>query len=313
MQPTTEQYGGNDSRDKQASMEMIVLKSRIIRAWTASHRWRHSLAWSRQAVSSPPRTDSVCLDLVAVAPRGRSRAAPRNPAAEPDDAPHLVDRERSGVLRTLRDAAGRPGRSGGHGGTVRGPGAGHGAPDLLLQHGGAEGRARDRIVCRAASCGQVRTGRVRPHRRSRRGGVRPGDPRRRGRQRSAGRAPPRIDATGAVRRAFVPGAPSATAESGGSRVAQCPDVCVLGVAAPVALHGSRRRRCTKCGSAGNLHANSGDALRAAALEGMGIINEPDFLLDAGAAGRPSGTRCYRNTPAPAGTSGPSTPAAAIFR
>jgi len=31
--------------------------------------------------------------------------------------------------------------------------------------------------------------------------------------------------------------------------------------------------------AGNLHANSGDALRAAALEGMGIINEPDFLLD----------------------------------
>jgi DNA-binding transcriptional LysR family regulator len=31
---------------------------------------------------------------------------------------------------------------------------------------------------------------------------------------------------------------------------------------------------------GNLHANSGDALRAAALEGMGIINEPDFLLDA---------------------------------
>jgi DNA-binding transcriptional LysR family regulator len=32
--------------------------------------------------------------------------------------------------------------------------------------------------------------------------------------------------------------------------------------------------------AGNLHANSGDALRAAALEGMGIINEPDFLLAA---------------------------------
>jgi DNA-binding transcriptional LysR family regulator len=31
--------------------------------------------------------------------------------------------------------------------------------------------------------------------------------------------------------------------------------------------------------AGNLHANSGDALRAAALAGMGIINEPDFLLD----------------------------------
>lgn len=31
--------------------------------------------------------------------------------------------------------------------------------------------------------------------------------------------------------------------------------------------------------AGNLHANSGDALRAAALEGMGVINEPDFLLD----------------------------------
>jgi DNA-binding transcriptional LysR family regulator len=31
--------------------------------------------------------------------------------------------------------------------------------------------------------------------------------------------------------------------------------------------------------AGNLHANSGDALRAAALEGLGIINEPDFLLD----------------------------------
>lgn len=31
---------------------------------------------------------------------------------------------------------------------------------------------------------------------------------------------------------------------------------------------------------GNLHANSGDALRAAAMEGMGIINEPDFLLDA---------------------------------
>jgi DNA-binding transcriptional LysR family regulator len=30
--------------------------------------------------------------------------------------------------------------------------------------------------------------------------------------------------------------------------------------------------------AGNLHANSGDALRAAALEGMGVINEPDFLL-----------------------------------
>ncbi|HET9023912.1 MAG TPA: LysR family transcriptional regulator [Burkholderiaceae bacterium] len=29
---------------------------------------------------------------------------------------------------------------------------------------------------------------------------------------------------------------------------------------------------------GNLHANSGDTLRAAAIEGMGIINEPDFLL-----------------------------------
>jgi DNA-binding transcriptional LysR family regulator len=28
-----------------------------------------------------------------------------------------------------------------------------------------------------------------------------------------------------------------------------------------------------------MHANSGDALRAAALEGMGVINEPDFLLD----------------------------------
>jgi DNA-binding transcriptional LysR family regulator len=32
--------------------------------------------------------------------------------------------------------------------------------------------------------------------------------------------------------------------------------------------------------AGNLHANSGDALRSAAVQGMGIINEPDFLLDA---------------------------------
>jgi DNA-binding transcriptional LysR family regulator len=30
---------------------------------------------------------------------------------------------------------------------------------------------------------------------------------------------------------------------------------------------------------GHLHANSGDALRAAAVEGLGIINEPDFLLD----------------------------------
>ncbi len=32
--------------------------------------------------------------------------------------------------------------------------------------------------------------------------------------------------------------------------------------------------------AGNLHANSGDALRAAAVEGLGVIYEPDFLLDA---------------------------------
>jgi DNA-binding transcriptional LysR family regulator len=32
--------------------------------------------------------------------------------------------------------------------------------------------------------------------------------------------------------------------------------------------------------AGNLHANSGDALRAAAVQGMGVIYEPDFLLDA---------------------------------
>ena len=31
--------------------------------------------------------------------------------------------------------------------------------------------------------------------------------------------------------------------------------------------------------AGNLHANSGDALRAAAVEGLGVINEPDFLLE----------------------------------
>src|SRR5512135_420865 len=32
--------------------------------------------------------------------------------------------------------------------------------------------------------------------------------------------------------------------------------------------------------AGNLHANSGDALRAAAVQGLGVIYEPDFLLDA---------------------------------
>lgn len=31
--------------------------------------------------------------------------------------------------------------------------------------------------------------------------------------------------------------------------------------------------------AGNLHANSGDALRAAAVAGLGILCEPDFLLD----------------------------------
>jgi DNA-binding transcriptional LysR family regulator len=30
---------------------------------------------------------------------------------------------------------------------------------------------------------------------------------------------------------------------------------------------------------GNLHANSGDALRAAAITGLGILYEPDFLLD----------------------------------
>lgn len=30
---------------------------------------------------------------------------------------------------------------------------------------------------------------------------------------------------------------------------------------------------------GNLHANSGDALRAAAVGGLGVINEPDFLLE----------------------------------
>ncbi|MGB2818934.1 MAG: LysR family transcriptional regulator [Burkholderiaceae bacterium] len=30
---------------------------------------------------------------------------------------------------------------------------------------------------------------------------------------------------------------------------------------------------------GNLHANSGDALRAAAIAGLGILYEPDFLLD----------------------------------
>lgn len=29
---------------------------------------------------------------------------------------------------------------------------------------------------------------------------------------------------------------------------------------------------------GNLHANSGDALRSAAIRGLGVINEPDFLL-----------------------------------
>jgi len=32
--------------------------------------------------------------------------------------------------------------------------------------------------------------------------------------------------------------------------------------------------------AGNLHANSGDALRSAAIRGLGVLNEPDFLLDA---------------------------------
>ena len=31
--------------------------------------------------------------------------------------------------------------------------------------------------------------------------------------------------------------------------------------------------------AGNLHANSGDALRAAAVAGLGVLYEPDFLLD----------------------------------
>jgi DNA-binding transcriptional LysR family regulator len=30
---------------------------------------------------------------------------------------------------------------------------------------------------------------------------------------------------------------------------------------------------------GSLHANSGDALRSAALRGLGVINEPDFLLN----------------------------------
>lgn len=37
---------------------------------------------------------------------------------------------------------------------------------------------------------------------------------------------------------------------------------------------------------GSLHANSGDALLAAALAGLGILNEPDFMVDAAlAAGR----------------------------
>jgi DNA-binding transcriptional LysR family regulator len=31
--------------------------------------------------------------------------------------------------------------------------------------------------------------------------------------------------------------------------------------------------------AGSLHANSGDALRAAGLAGLGVLNEPDFLLE----------------------------------
>lgn len=34
---------------------------------------------------------------------------------------------------------------------------------------------------------------------------------------------------------------------------------------------------------GSLHANSGDALLAAALAGLGVVNEPDFMLDAALA------------------------------
>jgi DNA-binding transcriptional LysR family regulator len=39
-----------------------------------------------------------------------------------------------------------------------------------------------------------------------------------------------------------------------------------------------RNRVEEVRVSGSLHANSGDALRSAAIRGLGIINEPDFLL-----------------------------------
>ena len=72
------------------------------------------------------------------------------------------------------------------------------------------------------------------------------------------------------------------------------------------------RRVHEVRVAGKLHANSGEALRSAAMAGLGSHSEPDFLL-ADALGAGNSCACCRSSPAPPATSGPSIRAAGTSR
>ena len=65
--------------------------------------------------------------------------------------------------------------------------------------------------------------------------------------------------------------------AGGPRPLQRLDLRLCHGAPPVAFH-RPRGQAQEVRVSGTLHANSGDALRSAAVGGLGIINEPDFLL-----------------------------------
>ena len=110
----------------------------------------------------------------------------------------------------------------------------------------------------------------------------------------------------------VPGAPSATAGSGGPRGTQRPDLCVLGVAPPVALHRPRRRSPRSAGGGQPAREQRRRAARGRA-RGHGRSSTSPTSCSIRRC-RPAGwCACCPNTPAAVGTSGPSTRAAGTFR
>ena len=225
--------------------------------------------------------------LLAVPARCRSGAASRCAPAQPDDPPPLSDRGRAVVLRALRDLAGRPGRGRGHRRAGVRTATWDGTAHVFAQHGGADGsRPRspafvDRhadvkfeLVVSDRMVDLVEEGfdlaiRVGPV----------------GSDRLVARRLGSMQLLLCAAPAYLERSRRRRGRPRSCRT-QCTDLRLLEHAAAVALYG-RRRPCHEVRVTGNLHANSGDALCSAAIGGLGIVNEPDFLLsEATTPGKP---------------------------